>query len=127
MPIFIDFAGEQPIYQQIRDQIISEIAAGRLHAGDPLPSVRQLAIDIGVNMHTVNKAYTLLKTDGYLTINRRSGALVSTHFTLDAAAVTRIHESLTAAAMEACTRGMTKAEFTMLCESAFDALKEADS
>ena len=61
MLIEIDFNSDQAIYMQLRDQIIMGIASSRFQEGDMLPSVRQLADTIGVNMHTVNKAYTVLK------------------------------------------------------------------
>ncbi len=57
MFIKIDFESEIPIYIQIKDQIIEGIASGYLDEGESLPSVRQFAKDIGVNMHTVKKAY----------------------------------------------------------------------
>ena len=65
-----------PIYQQIRDQIVEAIAGGRLPAGSALPSTRQLAVDLGVNFHTVNKAYDLLRQEGLLRLGRKSGAVV---------------------------------------------------
>ena len=77
MYIEIDFNSDEAIYSQLCDQIIMGIAAARLNDGDPLPSVRQLADDIGINMHTVNKAYTILKQEGYLKLDRRHGAVVS--------------------------------------------------
>ena len=64
MLIEIDFNSDQAIYMQLRDQIIMGIASSRFQEGDMLPSVRQLADTIGVNMHTVNKAYTVLKQEG---------------------------------------------------------------
>ena len=65
MFIEIDFNSDQAIYMQLRDQIIMGIASSRFQEGDMLPSVRQLADSIGINMHTVNKAYTVLKQEGY--------------------------------------------------------------
>lgn len=73
----LDMNSEIPIYIQIKDQIIFLIAKNDLREGDKLPSVRQLATDIGVNLHTINKAYNLLKDDGFLVVNRRKGVLVS--------------------------------------------------
>jgi GntR family transcriptional regulator len=72
----IDLTSDIPIYQQIRDQIVEAIATGRLSEGSPLPSTRQLAIDLGINFHTVNKAYDLLRQEGLLRVNRKSGAVV---------------------------------------------------
>ena len=54
--IEIDFQSDEAIYIQLRNQIILGIATSSLQEGEALPSVRQLADDIGVNMHTVNKA-----------------------------------------------------------------------
>lgn len=71
MVIKIDFQSEEALYMQLRNQII----LGR--QGDSLPSVRQLAGDIGINMHTVNKAYSLLRQEGFLTIDRRKGAVIA--------------------------------------------------
>ena len=76
MVIEIDFNSEEAIYMQLRNQIIWAIATDGLHEGEVLPSVRQLADRIGINMHTVNKAYTVLKQEGILTIDRRRGAVV---------------------------------------------------
>jgi DNA-binding transcriptional regulator YhcF (GntR family) len=73
----INFESETPIYTQIRQQIIEGIASGGLKHGESLPSVRQLAADLGVNMHTVNKAYALLKQDGFVVIHKREGVLVA--------------------------------------------------
>ncbi len=72
----IDFDSGEAIYRQLCRQIVTGIAANTLHEGDSLPSVRDLASDIGINMHTVNKAYTMLKEEGFLTVDRRRGAIV---------------------------------------------------
>lgn len=75
--IEIDFNSEEAIYMQLRNQIILGIATSRIHDGDPLPSVRQLAEVIGINMHTVNKAYSVLRQEGIVSIDRRRGAVIS--------------------------------------------------
>ena len=77
MVIKIDFQSEEALYIQLRNQIILGIATSTLREGDVLPSVRQLAEDIGINMHTVNKAYSVLRQEGFVTIDRRRGAIVS--------------------------------------------------
>ncbi len=77
MLIQIDFQSEEAIYMQLRNQIIMGIALSNLQEGDTLPSVRQLAEDVGINMHTVNKAYTVLRQEGFVTIDRRRGAVVA--------------------------------------------------
>ncbi|MBU5455302.1 GntR family transcriptional regulator [Caproiciproducens sp. MSJ-32] len=77
MILKIDFHSETPIYVQIKNQVIEGIAKGEIELGEELPSVRSLAEDIGVNMHTVNKSYNILKEEGYIKIDRRKGAIVS--------------------------------------------------
>ena len=77
MTIEIDFNSDEALYIQLRNQIILGIATSTLREGDVLPSVRQLAEDIGINMHTVNKAYSVLRQEGFVTIDRRRGAIVS--------------------------------------------------
>jgi len=77
MIIEIDFNSDEAIYIQLCNQIILGIATSRFHEGDPLPSVRQLADTIGINMHTVNKAYTVLKQEGFVKVDRRKGAVIA--------------------------------------------------
>jgi DNA-binding transcriptional regulator YhcF (GntR family) len=72
----LDLDSEIPIYLQIRDRIVESIARGEAKEGDPLPSTRQLAADFGINFHTVNKAYDLLRNQGIIRINRKSGAVI---------------------------------------------------
>lgn len=73
----IDFKSDLPIYEQIRRGIIIGLAKGQINPGDKLPSVREMAENIGINLHTVNKAYKLLEADGVLTMDRRYGSLIS--------------------------------------------------
>lgn len=76
MILSVEVDGDVPIYQQLRDRVVEAIAEGRLRAGDPLPATRQLAADLGINMHTVNKAYDLLRREGLIRLARRTGAVV---------------------------------------------------
>ena len=77
MILKIDFESEEALYIQLCNQIIMGIATDMLHEGDSLPSVRQLADEIGINMHTVNKAYAVLRQEGFLRLDRRRGAVVA--------------------------------------------------
>lgn len=72
-----DFSSQTPIYMQLRNQIVVAIADKRLLPGDKLPTVRSLADESGINSMTVSKAYQLLKQEGYIVTDRRSGATVS--------------------------------------------------
>lgn len=76
MLLHLDFNSEVPIYRQIRDQVVLGVAEGRLTAGERLPTIRALAEECGINMMTVSKAYQLLKQEGYISTDRRSGATV---------------------------------------------------
>ena len=77
MILKIDFESEEALYVQLCNQIIRGIATETLHEGDSLPSVRQLADEIGINRHTVNKAYSVLKQEGFLRLDRRRGAVIA--------------------------------------------------
>ena len=77
MIIEIDFNSDEALYLQLCNQIIMGIATSQFREGDSLPSVRQLAEMIGINMHTVNKAYTVLKQEGYVKVDRRKGAVIA--------------------------------------------------
>ncbi len=77
MIIEIDFNSDEAIYLQLRNQIIVAIATSEFREGDSLPSVRQLADTVGINMHTVNKAYAVLKQEGFVKVDRRKGAVVA--------------------------------------------------
>lgn len=77
MIIEIDFNSDEAIYIQLRNQIVMGIATSQLMVGDSLPSVRQLAEHIGINMHTVNKAYSVLRQEGYIKLDRRKGAVIA--------------------------------------------------
>ncbi len=77
MILSTDFNSDEAFYIQLRNQIIIGIATGRIREGDSLPSVRQLADNISINMHTVNKAYSVLKQEGFVKLDRRKGAIIS--------------------------------------------------
>lgn len=73
----IDFNSDEALYVQLCNQIIMCIANEQIREGDSLPSVRQLAEMVGINMHTVNKAYTVLRQEGYIKLDRRHGAIIA--------------------------------------------------
>lgn len=77
MLIEIDFNSEEAFYIQLKNQIILGIATANIQEGESLPSVRQLAQTVGINMHTVNKAYTILKREGFIQLDRRRGAVIA--------------------------------------------------
>jgi DNA-binding transcriptional regulator YhcF (GntR family) len=119
MLIEIDFQSDEAIYMQLRNQIIMGIATAMIREGDTLPSVRQLADDIGINMHTVNKAYTVLRQEGFVTIDRRRGAVVA----LDADKVKALGEmkrQLAVILAKGCCKHVTRDEVHALVDDIFD-------
>lgn len=77
MLIEVDFNSDEALYLQLCNQIIMGIATSQFREGDSLPSVRQLADLVGINMHTVNKAYTVLRQEGFVKVDRRKGAVIA--------------------------------------------------
>lgn len=77
MVITVNKLSDAPLYLQLRDAVIAGIASGELRPGDALPSVRSLAEDLGINLHTVNKAYATLRDEGYVIMLGRRGAYVA--------------------------------------------------
>ena len=120
MLLHLDFSGDTPIYQQIRNEIVLGIAGGRLAPGEKLPTVRALADEAGVNMMTVSKAYQLLKQEGYIITNRRSGAVVNGAFSPSGQLSAQTQATLKLLASEAKVGGVSRADFLALCGQAYD-------
>ena len=98
--VTIDKTSDEPIYLQLRSQIVAGIARGELMAGDPLPSVRSLAGDLGINLHTVNKAYAVLRDEGYVDMRGRHGAFISSRRAQGNIPASGLAESLRKLALE---------------------------
>lgn len=118
MLLSVSFENERPIYLQLKMQIIKGIASGQLKPGERLPSIRALSQELGINLHTVNKAYSQLRDCGYITVDRRNGAVVS--LKTPKVPLSNIHERLEEAASEAICLSMSKDEFLDLCTSAYE-------
>ena len=119
MVIEIDFNSDEAIYVQLMNQIILGIATSRLQEGDPLPSVRQLADTIGINMHTVNKAYSLLRQEGFVTIDRRRGAIIAVDEN-KIKAMEEMKENLIVALAKGCCRNVSREEVHGLIDEIYD-------
>ena len=112
MILNLDFNSDVPIYTQITEQIIKSIANGNLKINESLPSVRNMAEEIGVNLHTVNKSYNSLKEKGYINIDRRKGAIVnSLPLAKKDENVEKIKSTLDLLVAESYLLGITKDEF----------------
>ena len=119
MVIEIDFNSDEAIYVQLMNQIILGIATSRLQEGDPLPSVRQLADTIGINMHTVNKAYSLLRLEGFVTIDRSRGAIIAVDEN-KIKAMEEMKENLIVALAKGCCRNVSREEVHGLIDEIYD-------
>lgn len=112
MDLRIDTSDGVPIYLQIVDQIKRAVALGRLKPEDPLPSVRQLALDLTINPNTVARAYLELEHDGV--IYKRQGQ--GTYISAQAAEASRRERNkivsglFDKAIVEACSFGMSETE-----------------
>ncbi|UTT68740.1 GntR family transcriptional regulator [Arthrobacter sp. DNA4] len=125
MILNVDLAADVPLYQQIRDQIVEAIAHGALTEGSPLPPTRTLAADFGINFHTVNKAYDLLRQEGLIRLSRGTGAVVTAAATDQLLASDWTARARTLLA-EAVARGMPADEVLQACRTLLDSFDAAD-
>jgi len=112
----IEFESDIPIYMQIKNQIIEGIALGMLKEGDELPSIRQLASDFGINLHTVKKAYDILKDEGFLSVHRRKGYVVTKNAFADDNFIEELKKNLQPILANAYSRGMAEDEILKICK-----------
>ncbi len=129
MYLKIDMVSDDPIYMQIRNQIIMGIAKNELREGEQLPSVRTLASDIGVNMHTVNKAYNILKNEGFLSVSRRKNVVVnnSDSFLIATEHMDYLGEKMKIILSEYVARGLSKEDIKKEFNRVIDEIGGASS
>lgn len=118
MLIEIDFNSDEAIYMQLHDQIILAIANNLIREGESLPSVRSLADSVGINMHTVNKAYTILKQEGYIKVDRRRGAVIAVDEDREAS-LAEIAEDLKVILAKASCRGISGRDIHALIDEIY--------
>lgn len=119
MLIEIDFNSDEAIYVQIQNQIIMGIAMDTIREGDPLPSVRQMADMVGINMHTVNKAYAMLKKDGFIQLDRRRGAVIAIDID-KAKSLLEMKENLRLLLAKGSCKNISRAEVHALVDEIYD-------
>ena len=119
MILKIDFNSDEAIYVQLRNQIIIGIATAQIEDGEQLPSVRQLADSIGINMHTVNKAYSVLKQEGFVKLDRRRGAVIALSYD-KVLAMRRLEANLRILLAEAMCRNIDHEEVHALIDEIID-------
>jgi DNA-binding transcriptional regulator YhcF (GntR family) len=128
MWVELDLQSDVPIYEQLAGQLMEGMASGRLQPGDALPSVRSLASDLGINLHTVNKAYQTLRQEGFLQIHRKQGVVVQTQGMpgVTDSFVAKLRRQLRAVAAEAAVRGMDERRFAEECREVFRAVRGSE-
>ena len=119
MYIKIDFDSDEALYMQLRNQIVVGIAKRQYREGDPLPSVRQLAEQIGINMHTVNKAYAVLKGEGLIRMDCRKGAVIALDYD-KLKAMAELSRDLQIILAKACCNNISRAEIHALVDEIYD-------
>lgn len=124
MVIVLQDGSEVPVFKQIRNQIVMGISDGRLQPGEKLPTVRALAEEIGINSMTVNKAYQLLKQEGYIMTDRRNGVRVRESFSMTPELPPESKEQLKQLVSEARIRGVSREEFMALVDEYFTGKQE---
>lgn len=125
MLLKLDFSMNTPIYMQIRNQIVLGIANGTLKAGEKLPPIRTLASETGINTMTVNKAYQLLKQEGYLITDRRLGAMVNPDRVPKLSLSLMEHKELKLLISEFYVNGISKEELLNACSNIYDSLSKS--
>ncbi|MDA8441451.1 MAG: GntR family transcriptional regulator [Peptococcaceae bacterium] len=118
--IQIDMHSEVPIYRQLKTAIIRGILMGELKPGERLPSVRQLGCDLGVNLHTVNKVYNLLKDEGYILVHRNQGAVVAVPPNASREDLTDFAKALFPIVIEMRARNITKTRLDELIDTIWE-------
>ena len=119
MIIEIDFNSDEALYLQLRNQIVLGIATSRFREGDALPSVRQLAENIGINMHTVNKAYSVLKQEGFVKVDRRRGAVIAVDID-KIQALEEVREALQVILAKAVCKNISREEVHSLIDEIYE-------
>lgn len=119
MLIEVDFNSDEALYIQLQNQIILGIAMDLIKEGDALPSVRQMADLVGINMHTVNKAYTILKQEGFIRLDRRKGAVIALDID-KAQTLLKMRENLRILLARGCCKNVSREEVHALVDDIFD-------
>ena len=126
MLIEIDFNSEEAFYIQLRNQIIIGIAMNQYQEGDSLPSVRQLADRVGINMHTVNKAYSVLRQEGFIRLDRSKGAVIALD-TDKLRAMEELQTNLRVDLARAVCKGVSEDEVHQMVKSIFEEMETRES
>lgn len=121
MYITIDEADRRPVYRQIAEEIKTLIARGELEEGFTLPPVRQIAIDLGVNLNTIAAAYRELQKQGLVRVRHGAGAVVSAR-RIPQPNEAELRRSLRSPLAQMVLAGLTRAEITTIVNEELEEL-----
>ncbi|WP_309127875.1 GntR family transcriptional regulator [Microbacterium sp.] len=103
MLLTIDSHSERPLFEQVAASVRTSIAAGRIRPGDRLPAAREIAAGLGINLHTVLRAFQDLRDEGLIELRRGRGAVI----TPAAGSLSELHADITALVARAAAMGLT--------------------
>ena len=128
MLIEIQTNSSVPIYLQLAHQLIEGIVRGELKPGDSLPSVRSFAADLGMNMHTVNKAYHYLEEKEFIQIVPKSGVIIHPNGIKAATEIEKgiLKEQLRPLLAEGLVQNLTEAEMVSMLHELVQKIKEGE-
>ena len=116
----IDFAKDRPIYLQLAESICGDIIKGKLQPGDKLPSVREFALDSGVNVNTVQRVYKELEVMALTETKRGQGTFITT----DMPAIEAMREQMKTQVAQQFVASIQSLGFTV--EEIIDVLKRQE-
>ncbi|MGL5021363.1 MAG: GntR family transcriptional regulator [Mycoplasmatales bacterium] len=127
MILSIDLESKKSIFKQLQSQIIKAIANGELKDGDVLPSIREMASDLGINMHTVNKAYSALKEDGYVSISKRGVSIENrANYEANKDYIEELEQQLELNITKAITKGIEKEDIEEIINKIYKSFKKGE-
>ena len=115
----LDLQSRTPIYQQLKEKILRLIMAGAIGPGDPLPSVRVMARELGINPNTVAKAYQDLEKSGLIYSVAGKGSFISGEETLDRQMTASVLDRFREAVREARSAGVDRQTALALVEEVY--------
>lgn len=116
----INFGSRTPVYQQLYDDVVRLASLGILKSNTKLPPVRVLATELGINPNTVQKAYKMLESDGYIYSTVGRGSFVSEKLGQNEDEKIEAKKKLKESASDAYKKGVTKEEITSIVDSAIN-------
>ena len=122
MLLSINESDNRPIYQQLAGQVKEQLSKGILKTGDELPSVRELSDSLGINMHTVRRAYLELRDQGILNLRlgRKAKIAAGSSRLMQADAVESIRNRLLEAVTDARLAGFTPEDIKKIIDTSLE-------